>query len=146
MEESRTTLTADDERQIKKLLVRYTYFVDVDSLSPRDDFLALFAEDAVVSSPSLGRFVGRGGLEAFADRVADATRGSWWRHWISNVWITGSGERASMTAFVLVYVTRQGHPRTAKLVLTGHYQCDVARVDGTWELGSRIEFADALPE
>lgn len=141
-------LTVDDEREIEKLLIRYSYFLD--SFLPRDEFMALFTEDAVLVSPISGRYVGRRGLEAFVDYRMKNTA-SWgparpeqMRHFVSNFLIEGDGDTGFMRAFLLDYITRpDADPRT-QLMLAGHYECDVVRVDGTWKLKSRILVIDTV--
>jgi hypothetical protein len=141
-------LTADDKRQIEELLIRYTYLLDLES-TPREEFLSLFTDDAILVSPIRGRFVGRHGLETFADYEANASWGKsrteQLRHITTNFLIEGAGDTASMKAYVVLYITRLDTPdRKTDFSLAGHYECDVVRVGGSWKLKSRILFLDTV--
>jgi hypothetical protein len=141
-------LSVEDKREIEELLIRYTYLLDLES-TPREEFLALFTDDAILVSPIRGRFVGRAGLETFAEYEANASWGTsrteQLRHIVTNFLIDGNGGTASMKAYVVLYITRLDTPhRQTDFSLAGHYECDVVRVDGTWKLKSRILFLDTV--
>lgn len=142
------TLTLEDKRQIEELIIRYTYFID--SFSTPEEFYSLFTDDAVLVSPFSGRFSGRRGLEAFVSYRANTP--SWgperteqMRHIVSNVLIEGAGDKALMRGYLVDWNTRVGAPESkTELLLTGHYECDVVRVDGRWKLKSRILVVDTV--
>lgn len=141
-------LSVDDKQEIEELLIRYTYLLDLES-TPREEFLSLFTDDAILVSPIRGRFVGRAGLETFAGYEADASWGAarteQLRHLVTNFLIDGDRTAASMKAYFVAYITRLDTPkRQTDFSLAGHYECDVALVDGKWKLKSRILFLDTV--
>jgi hypothetical protein len=139
-------LSTDDKREIRQLLVRYTWFID--SYLPEREFFRLFTDDAVLSSPSAGRFEGQRGLAAFLAYRKDTPswgpdRAGQLRHLVSNALVEGAGDTAFMRAFLVAVSTpTDGENGKSEVLLAGHYECDVVRVGGVWKLKSRIEVAD----
>lgn len=141
-------LSAEDKREIEELLVRYTYLLDLEA-TPKDEFLSLFTDDAILVSPIRGRFVGREGLGAFAGLLESATYGKvrteQLRHIVTNFLIDGDGDTAFMKAFVVLYITRLDTvERHTDFSLAGHYECDVVRINGEWKLKTRILHIDTV--
>lgn len=141
-------LSAADRLDIQDLLVRYTYFLD--GFSSKEDFMALFTDDAVLVSPYSGRYVGRAAVAAFADRKIAShswgpNRSEQMRHFVSNFAVDGDGDRATMKAFLLDFTTKLDQPtRKTDFLLAGHYECDAVRVDGRWRLTSRVLLVDTV--
>jgi hypothetical protein len=139
-------LSAEDVLAIEQLLVRYAYIIDLES-TPEDEFLKLWTEDAVIVSPARGTYRGLEGLKAFAHEQRHSRFGqervAQLRHFITNVQVEGDGEEAKMRAYSINYATDQKTtPRTSKLLLACHYDCDVRRVNGEWRLASRVATYD----
>jgi hypothetical protein len=133
--------------EIQELLIRYAYLIDMQS-TPEEEFLSLFTDDAVLVSPYRGRFVGKAGLRRFAHDQANAAWGrgtARLRHVLTNFLVDGREDQAVLKAYLTCYVTQLTPERRAThLLLTGHYECDAERVDGSWKLKSRIEFMDRV--
>jgi hypothetical protein len=136
-------LAPQDRQEIQDLLIRYTYCLD--ELLSREEFYALFTEDAVLVSPFSGRYVGREGLEAFADHRASQSGIGQMRHIVCNFRIEGAGDVGRVTAYLLDWTTRPGDgPRKTEFLLAGHYECDVVRVNGQWKLKTRVLVVDGV--
>lgn len=141
-------LSIEDELAIEDLLVRYAYVTDLET-SPEDAFLALFTEDAVLTSQITGRYEGREGQKAFAEQLRSGRFGvlglARSRHVHANFEITGEGDEAFMRAYVVRFATDfRSTPVTTQFVAVGHYDCDVRRVDGEWRLASRHQLYDHI--
>ena len=139
-------LSAEDVLAIQQLMVTYAYLIDMRS-APEAEILSLFTEDALLVSPLRGRSQGRAGQRAFARYEAEAPWGVpgevQARHLMTNFLIDGDGEQARMLVFLTVYVTELAtSPRVTELRFTGHYDCEVRKVDGAWKLASRVLHLD----
>jgi hypothetical protein len=142
-------LTLEDREQIKDLLIRYTYAIDMDG--SEEDLLAIFTEDAVLLSPISGHHAGVEGVRLFAQKAKARRAEMQTRHYATNFLVEGDGDRATLKAYLVVLMTnRKPHPphrhRVTEFQFAGHYDCTARKVDGTWRLDSRTVYVDSESE
>jgi hypothetical protein len=142
-------LTLEDKQEIEELLSRYAWWID--SYLPVEEFYSIFTEDAVLTSPLSGRFEGRDAQAAFVEYRSHHPswgpgRSEQLRHAITNVLIEGDGDHATARAILLDFDTAAGPggERASRLLLTGHYECEAVRIEGSWKLRSRILIIDSV--
>jgi ketosteroid isomerase-like protein len=122
---------ADDRDAIRDLMARYNHAIDG---GDAETWTALFTADAVFDTGQ--RFTGTDELLAFAHGVAGSGRPT--RHVVANEVIEVDGDRATCRAYLLLY---SGSP--PQLALTGAYDDELRRVDGSWRYSRRTFTADA---
>ncbi|HLK12547.1 MAG TPA: nuclear transport factor 2 family protein [Candidatus Binatia bacterium] len=130
-------LTADDRLAIGELLAAYCQHLD---LGEWDAFCALFTEDARLDfGRVMGTHEGRAGIRAFADTMKGL--GLFMRHYVTNVVITGDGERARARSYVLALTGQPGQQSQT----TGLYDDELVKVNGRWLLRARRALLDVPP-
>lgn len=138
-------MTALDHEEIRQLLARYNFAVDLgDTKGWADCFTAdgvfLCTPDA---GPLTGHHEGREALVAYAATHHGINGGSA-RHWNWNLVIEGDGETATMRCYLAAYAatTSESPP---KLRVTGIYRDKLAKVDGRWLFTERHIHVDPQP-
>ena len=132
------TLTPQDHEDIRQLLARYNFAID---LGATDDWAACFTPDGVFEcsglpegSPLGGRYAGRDELKAYAETHYGIHKGRA-RHWNWNLLAEGDGDDATLTCYLNAQTSGQGD--RAKLRATGIYRDTLRRVDGKWLFATR---------
>jgi ketosteroid isomerase-like protein len=140
-----TGMTALDHEEIRQLLARYNFAVD---LGDADGWAGCFTTDGVFlctpeGGPLTGRHEGRDALVAYARTHYGINKGRA-RHWNWNLEIEGDGGTASMRCYLLsVRATSPESP--AALGVTGVYRDRLAKVDGRWLFAERHIHIDPQP-
>ena len=124
------SLKTDDVLAIQNLAARYNFAVDD---GDGEAFAACWTPDGVFD---LGGTVmtGREALGAFAAEVPKRLQKP--RHIASNFVIDGDGDKATLRAYVRVFVL-DGEPATAVLRTQGRYSDTLERSDGQWLFATR---------
>jgi hypothetical protein len=130
----------EDRLVIEDLFVRYTTALDSGDV---DGVVGCFIEDGWLDSPIVGRHQGREELRAFAEKTAEPirARGARFRHVVTNFLIDVRDDRAQARCYLLDFVTIEGE---SKLLSSGEYDCELARVDGSWLFVSRLVRMDQV--
>jgi ketosteroid isomerase-like protein len=99
-----------------------------------------FTADAVLKSPIID-ISGRDEIRAFAMRfAAQRSAGTQFRHMVSNIAATITGNRATASAYLLVLISQGGSHRSLP---PGYYRCELIKDDsGQWRFSRRIVFHD----
>lgn len=139
-------LEPQDYEDIRQLLARYALAID---LGDRAGFLDCFTEDGSFEarglpgdSPNAGRHAGPAVVEIFEGTFGGCAGHA--RHWASMPRITGDGQQAQMTCYLMV-VRAGTMPRTGILV-TGLYHDELRKVGGRWLFRERVFTADPQPQ
>jgi hypothetical protein len=84
---------------------------------------------------------GRDKIRAFAGRfAAQRAAGTQFRHMVSNIAVTITGNRAAASAYLLVLISKDGNHRSLP---PGRYACELIKEDsGQWRFSRRIVFHD----
>jgi ketosteroid isomerase-like protein len=84
---------------------------------------------------------GRDEIRAFAARfAAQRAAGTQFRHMVSNIAVTITGNRAAASAYLLVLISKDGNHHSLPL---GRYACELIKEDtGQWRFSRRIVFHD----
>lgn len=140
---------ADDRAAIENLMARYLFAMDWNDY---DTYAECFTEDGELDY-AMGVTRGREAIRAEAKRFKDnvATMFVDWqgkpaklRHIVTQTVIRVEGDRAFTTAqwFEMANDGPEGAP---KLGTFGHYQDELARVDGEWKFARRKIWNEFLP-
>ena len=80
-------------------------------------------------------------IRAFASRfAAQRTAGTQFRHMVSNIAVTITGNRAAASAYLLVLISKDGNHHSLP---TGRYACELIKEDsGQWRFSRRTVFHD----
>lgn len=134
----------EDQLAIQNLMARYARAVDVECTE--EEFLALFTDDATMTSPVNGVVVGVEGLKRFREAFVKRRGKLQLRHTISNYIIDGDGDVATMKAYFVIYETPLDVPvpqRVSALRYCGAYDCAFRRVEGQWRMSRRDVVIDS---
>ena len=72
--------------------------------------------------------------------AAQRAAGTLFRHMVSNIAVTISGNRAAASAYLLVLISKDGNHRSLP---PGRYACELIKADsGQWRFSRRIVFHD----
>ena len=132
------TLNALDYEQIRQLLARYNFAID---LGDPQGWAACFTSDGVFECTGVpqgssfgGRHVGREALTEYAKTHYARAKGHA-RHWNWTLEINGDGDNATMRCYLLALTTaaRAGEVRGG----SGIYRDKLRRVDGSWLFAER---------
>jgi ketosteroid isomerase-like protein len=123
---------ADDRAQIEDLMARYLFALD---FFDADAYAETFAEDGVLDW-AMGTVEGRETIRAEAAGMKASMAkvfgdGTMLRHFVTNIAISVDGDRASTrAAWFEAYGNGPGSdPRMGTF---GHYEDELARIDGRW--------------
>jgi uncharacterized protein (TIGR02246 family) len=132
-------MSLEDRLAIRDLFVRYANALDAGEVEMVVD---CFTADASLESPVIGVIAGHPAIRAFAGRfAAQRAEGAQFRHMITNIAaeFTPAGDRARATAYLLVFITRDGKSRRLP---PGRYECEVVKAAGAWRFQRRVVFHD----
>ncbi len=118
----------EDDKAIRELISRYCFLVDRVRDRDADAFTAMFTEDGVWNSASLGRRIeGRKQLRDFIVEVYgnDAV----FRHLIANTIISIDGDRATAHSYVHVSNLATGTP---VCFMIAFYDDELVKQNGKW--------------
>jgi len=130
-------LSADDRLAIGELLAAYCYAID---LGRWETLPVLFTDDCRLDfGQTMGVHEGRAGLRAFTDSLRAA--GIRMRHYLTNVVVSGDGERARAESYVLAFVGEPGDLHQT----TGRYEDELVKRDGRWAIRVRRAVIELPP-
>ena len=130
-------LTTEDRLAIQELMAVYSRCIDFGRWQELPD---LFTEDCSLDFGAvMGKHEGKAAVRGFADMLAKT--GLTMRHYVTNCIITGDGEKAESTTYVLAFTGQAGKLRPT----TGRYEDELRKVGGRWLLRARRGIIE-LPE
>ncbi|MCY4640308.1 MAG: nuclear transport factor 2 family protein [Chloroflexi bacterium] len=135
------SLSDGDRREIIELAARYSWELDV----TRDAaaVAATFTEDGLFVGDTGAVSRGRAQLVRHFERTWERwARRSPLRHWTTNHVITGDGDEATHTCYILLIALEDAGPRVDR---TGIYRDALKRVDGRWLFAERHVSIDQYP-
>ena len=141
-------LSLEDRMAVQDLMVRYAYGIDVEC--SEEEWLDLFTENAVMTSPFSGVHEGVEGVKAFRAKFLPRRGKTQIRHVITNFLIDGDGDRATLKAYFIELKTQlelspsDPKPKT-EFYFAGSYDCIARKINGRWKLERRTVNIDALP-
>lgn len=127
----------EDRAAIHDLFARYCCALDNGEIEAVVD---CFTADAILKSPIID-IGGRDEIRAFAIRfAAQRSAGTQFRHMVSNIVATVTGNRATASAYLLVLVSKDGRHRSLP---PGYYRCELIKDDSSqWRFSRRMVFHD----
>ena len=127
----------EDRAAIHDLFTRYCCALDNGEIEAVVD---CFTVDAILKSPVID-ISGHDEIRAFAGRfAAQRTAGTQFRHMVSNIAMTITGNRAAASAYLLVLISKDGNHRSLP---PGRYACELIKEDsGQWRFSRRTVFHD----
>ena len=132
-------LTNDDRVEIRDLISRYNKAIDT---GDADGYANTFTPDGEFIG-IVGTFNGRDELRAFAAAYATEEQYAEFssaQHWVTN--IVADGDGAEATVFSHLQMVKP-LPDGGRILLVGHYDDIVRKVDGQWLFAQRIVVSDA---
>ena len=122
-------LTTEDRLAIQELMALYSRAIDFGRWEEMPEF---FTDDCTLDFGALmGQHRGKDGIRACAGTLSKL--GLTMRHYVSNCIITGDGENAEATTYVLAFTGPKGSLQPT----TGRYEDQLRKVDGRWLLHVR---------
>ena len=107
--------TLEDRAAIHDLFTRYCCALDNGEIEAVVD---CFTADAILKSPVID-ISGHDEIRAFASRfAAQRVAGTPFRHMVSNIAVTISGNRAAASAYLLVLISKDGDHRSLRPAVT----------------------------
>jgi ketosteroid isomerase-like protein len=111
----------EDRAMIHDLFTRYCCALDNGEIETVVD---CFTADAILKSPVID-INGHDEIRAFAGLfAAQRTAGTQFRHMVSNIAMTITGNRAAATAYLLVLISKDGDHRSLP---PGRYACELIK-------------------
>jgi hypothetical protein len=139
----RMLLTASDHEEIRQLLARYNFAID---LGDSFGWAACFTDDGVFECSGLpdghplgGRHAGAEALRSYATTHFAISKGRA-RHWNGSIQIDGDGDRATMRCYMLQLFTGSATSTT------GIYRDRLRKIGGRWLFTERHITVDTKPE
>ncbi len=132
-------LTNDDRVEIRDLISRYNKAIDT---GDADGYANTFTPDGEFIG-IVGTFNGRDELRAFAAAYATEEQYAEFasaQHWVTNVVADGDGAEAAVFSHLQMV---KPLPDGGRILLVGHYDDVVRKVDGRWLFAQRIVVSDA---
>lgn len=132
-------LTNDDRVEIRDLISRYNKAIDT---GDADGYANTFTPDGQFIG-IVGTFNGRDELRAFAAAYATEEQYAEFasaQHWVTNVVSDGDGSEATVFSHLQMV---KPLPDGGRILLVGHYDDIVRKVDGQWLFAQRIVVSDA---
>jgi hypothetical protein len=131
-------LTTLDRLAIAETLHRYCHCID---RGRWEELASLFTADCRLDlSQVLGLYEGTAGIKQFCDTLSSV--GVFMRHLVTNIVVTGDGERAHAEAYVLALTGQPGHTPQQS---TGLYEDELIKRDSRWLLHRRRLQLDLPP-
>ncbi len=134
-------LTNDDKTEIRELVSRYNKAIDT---GDADGYAATFTPDGEFVG-IVGTFKGHDELRAFAADYAVNPEMSDFasaQHWVTNLVVDGDGDDATAFSHLMMVKPDGEH---GSIILVGHYDDTLHRVDGAWRFTRRVVNATAFP-
>ena len=127
-------LSTDDKMEIRELVSRYNKAMDT---ADHEGWMGTWTDDGEFVGVT-GHFWGTDELRAYS--IRHATEASYAdyaasQHWVTNLVIEGRGDDASMFSHLMM-VKPEGD--RGSIVLLGHYDDTLRRVDGEWRFAKRV--------
>lgn len=122
--EAQASLSADDMAEIHNLYAEYNLMLDG---GDAEGWADTFTEDG-----RFGNSEGRAALVTFAENFHASNPNS--RHWNTNVHVTGTGDGAAGTCYLILYDVGQRPPG---VTVTGTYNDVLVRTSDGWRFQSR---------
>ena len=132
-------LTNDDRVEIRDLISRYNKAIDT---GDADGYANTFTPDGEFIG-IVGTFNGRDELRAFAAAYAIEEQYAEFasaQHWVTNIVADGDGAQATVFSHLQMV---KPLPDGGRILLVGHYDDIVRKVDGQWLFAQRIVVSDA---
>lgn len=129
-------LSTEDQLAIQQLYARYNHAIDA---GKGDDWAACFTSDAVFSSGS-GTFTGTAALAEFATGFGSRMKA---RHWTNNLIVSGEGDSAAGSCYLVLYRLTPGEKPPASILATAIYNDELAKGGGVWRFTKRVATGDA---
>ena len=132
-------LTNDDRVEIRDLISRYNKAIDT---GDADGYANTFAPDGQFIG-IVGTFNGRDELRVFAAAYSTEEQYAEFasaQHWVTNV--VADGDRSEATVFSHLQMVKP-LPDGGRILLVGHYDDIVRKIDGQWLFAQRIVVSDA---
>jgi len=137
-------LELEDRLAVQDLMYRYAYGIDVDCTE--QEWLDLFTENAIMTSPYSGVHEGVEGVKQFRNKFVPRRGKIQIRHVITNLLIDGDGDCATIKGyFVELKTDLQATKPKTELFFAGTYDCLARKIAGKWKLERRAVSVDALP-
>ena len=126
-----------DRAAIHDLFTRYCCALDNGEIEAVVDS---FTVDAILKSPVID-VSGHDEIRCFANRfAAQRAAGTQFRHMVSNIAVTITGNRAAASAYLLVLISKDGNHRSLP---PGCYVCELIKDEsGQWRFSRRTVFHD----
>ncbi len=132
-------LTNDDRVEIRDLISRYNKAIDT---GDADGYANTFTPDGQFIG-IVGTFNGRDELRAFAEAYSTEEQYAEFysaQHWVTNVVADGDADEATVFSHIQMV---KPLPEGGTILLVGHYDDIVRKVDGQWLFTQRIVASDA---
>ena len=132
-------LTNDDRVEIRDLISRYNKAIDT---GDADGYANTFTPDGQFIG-IVGTFNGRDELRAFAEAYSTEEEYAEFysaQHWVTNVVADGDTDEATVFSHIQMV---KPLPEGGTILLVGHYDDIVRKVDGQWLFAQRIVVSDA---
>jgi uncharacterized protein (TIGR02246 family) len=130
-------ITTTDRAEISDLVARYNKAIDT---GDADGWAATFTKDGEFHGV-IGDFCGTDELRGM---VADYTSNpelaefASAQHWVTNLVVDGEGDEAEMFAHLMMVAPAEGGGAGGgRIILVGHYEDTLRRVDGRWLFSKR---------
>jgi ketosteroid isomerase-like protein len=127
-----------DRLELQDLVHRYAQFNDyaVDA----DELTNLFTDDAVLVGVFRDDISGAVALRRYAESIIEMRKSVPYRHHVSNILCTVSGDEAHMTAFFILVYRHGIYDGAVQLsrVYYGDFEFVARRVAGQWRISRRI--------
>ena len=132
-------LTNNDRVEIRDLISRYNKAIDT---GDADGYANTFTPDGQFIG-IVGTFNGRDELRAFAEAYSTEEQYAEFysaQHWVTNVVADGDADEATVFSHIQMV---KPLPEGGTILLVGHYDDIVRKVDGQWLFAQRIVASDA---
>jgi len=132
-------LSTEDQLEIQGLAARYNHAIDSGDSA---NFIATFSEKGALSAGEL-QIKGHSALGEFATNFASSVREP--RHVATNLVIDGDGDKATLKAYVQMYILtgEPGEPAQQTVTTSGKYDDVLAKENGSWKFVQRVFTADS---
>lgn len=126
------SLSSDDTIELLQLYSRYSTAIDTGDST---GFADCFVPDGVFDT-GFDVAEGQSAIREFATKTHTAMPGM--RHNATNIVLSGDGEKATGSAFLIGYLVDGGY----KVIVTGRYTDELIKAEEGWRFGKRVFKAD----
>ena len=127
-------LKTTDRVEIEGLVARYNKAIDT---GDAESWAATFTKDGEFHG-IVGDFTGTDELAAFVRAYASEEQFAEFasaQHWVTNIVLDGDSDHAEMFAHLMMVAPQ---PDGGRIILVGHYEDTLTRVDGHWLFAKRV--------